>query len=190
MDPRACGPGSPAVDSMDTNHATTRPPEGEQNSEGAAVFDAAGEKVGIVAVDDRRAGFVVVEKGWLFPQNCAVPQSAIVRTDSPGVYLTLLKEDLLYQVKDDLTSLNWDPPDRVDAVSGSVTPRLREHVVDRSPLRVCESSPTSGGPPCAQGALGYDSGLKVAKEPARAPFLTVFSPWHAVCAAASSLLLD
>ena len=119
---------------MDTNHATTRPPEGEQNSEGAAVFDAAGEKVGIVALDDRRAGFVVVEKGWLFPQNCAVPQSAIARTDRTGVYLTLLKEDLLYQVKDDLTSLNWDPPDRVDAVSGSGTPRPQEHVVDRIPL--------------------------------------------------------
>lgn len=119
---------------MDRNHETTPPTEGEQSWDGAAVFDAAGEKVGIVAAHDRHADFVIVEKGWLFPKNCAVPRSAIARTDSTGVYLTLSKDDLLYQVKDDLTSLNWDPPDTVDAVSGSVTPGPSEHVVDRIPL--------------------------------------------------------
>lgn len=125
---------------MDKDHETTRPPEGEQSREGAAVFDAAGDKVGTVAAHNHHADFVIVEKGWLFPKNCAVPRSAIARTNSTGVYLTLSKDELLYQVKDDLTSLNWDPPDTVDAMSGRGTPHAREHVVDRIPLSGAEQT--------------------------------------------------
>jgi len=57
-------------------------------------------------------------------------------------------------------------------------------------LRVCESNPTSGGPPSAEAAPASDSGPKAVKEPAKTPSVTVSSLQNAVYAAASSLLLD
>lgn len=76
--------------------------EGQQCVDGAAVFDAAGEKVGSVREHNMQAGYLVVHKGWLFPKDVYVPLSAIGRGDSGGIYLNLYKDELKNQ--------NWENP--------------------------------------------------------------------------------
>jgi uncharacterized protein (TIGR02271 family) len=67
---------------------------GDQIPLGATVYDAAGDKVGTVAEYDLQAGYLLVEKGWLFHKDIYVPTSAISRIDENGVYLQLYKDDL------------------------------------------------------------------------------------------------
>jgi len=67
---------------------------GQQFVEGMSVFDSAGEKVGTLFENDAQAGYIVVQKGWLFPKDLYVPTSAIQRSDADGVYLNLHKDDL------------------------------------------------------------------------------------------------
>ncbi len=66
-------------------------------STGATVYDAAGEKVGKVRVYDAQAGYLDVEKGWLFPKDIYVPLSAVARSDADGVYLTMYMDDIQNQ---------------------------------------------------------------------------------------------
>ncbi len=67
---------------------------GQQFVEGMTVFDSAGEKVGTLFENDAQSGYIVVQKGWLFPKDLYVPTSSITRSDADGVYLNLHKDDL------------------------------------------------------------------------------------------------
>lgn len=65
-----------------------------QIANGATVYDAAGEKVGTVAEYDPQAGYMLVEKGWLFHKDIYIPLDAITNSDDNGIYLQLYKDDL------------------------------------------------------------------------------------------------
>ncbi len=66
----------------------------QQIADGTTVYDASGEKIGQVRGSDVQGGYLDVEKGWLFPKDVYIPLSAIARSDTGGVYLTLYKDDL------------------------------------------------------------------------------------------------
>ncbi len=66
----------------------------QQISDGTTVYDASGEKIGRVRASDPQGGYLAVEKGWLFPKDVYIPLSAIARSDTGGVYLTVSKDDL------------------------------------------------------------------------------------------------
>jgi len=63
-------------------------------TEGMTVYDAAGEKVGTVREYNTQAGYVDVEKGWLFHKDFYLPLNAVTRSDQDGVYLNVYKDDL------------------------------------------------------------------------------------------------
>lgn len=69
---------------------------------GTPVFDAAGEKLGEVSEPDAGAGYLIVHKGFLFPKDIYVPESAIARKTTDGVFLKLDKR----QIQDQ----GWDQP--------------------------------------------------------------------------------
>jgi uncharacterized protein (TIGR02271 family) len=63
--------------------------------EGTEVFGAEGDKVGkIVAIQPT---YVVVEKGFFFPSDYYIPQSAIANFDGENVYLSVTKDEALNQ---------------------------------------------------------------------------------------------
>jgi len=66
----------------------------QQFIEGEAVFDTDGDKVGQIHEYNAQEGYIVVQKGWLFPKDLYVPVNAIARNDAEGVYLNLHKDDL------------------------------------------------------------------------------------------------
>jgi len=61
---------------------------------GTDVFDANGEKVGTVKQYNPQASYMVLEKGMLFKKDLYVPVSAIDRTTTDGIRLSLFKDDL------------------------------------------------------------------------------------------------
>lgn len=69
---------------------------------GTPVFDAAGEKLGEVSEPDAGAGYLIVHKGFLFPKDIYVPENAIARKTTDGVFLKLDKR----QIQDQ----GWDQP--------------------------------------------------------------------------------
>lgn len=73
---------------------STAPWTVDQIAVGATVYDAAGEKIGTIAEYDPQAGYLLVEKGWLFRKDIYIPMSAITRIDENGVYLQFYKDDL------------------------------------------------------------------------------------------------
>jgi uncharacterized protein (TIGR02271 family) len=66
----------------------------DQIPNGTTVYDSAGDKVGTVAGYDPQGGYFLVEKGWLFVKDMYIPTSIIAKTDSEGVYLQVLKDEL------------------------------------------------------------------------------------------------
>src|SRR5579884_3601284 len=74
---------------------------------GMPVFDAGGEKVGMVSDPAVQDGYLVVQKGWLFPKDVAIPLTSVTRNDADGVYLSLYK--------DDLQKRDWEAPTTDDA---------------------------------------------------------------------------
>ncbi len=69
---------------------------------GMPVFDAGGEKVGSVSAHNVQGGYLVVQKGWLFPKDVYVPLTIIQSNNADGVYLSLSKDDLADQ--------DWEHP--------------------------------------------------------------------------------
>jgi uncharacterized protein (TIGR02271 family) len=61
---------------------------------GTQVYDTNGEKVGSIVDYDSQAGYMVVEKGWLFHTDLYVPLNLISNTGDQGVYLKITKDDL------------------------------------------------------------------------------------------------
>jgi uncharacterized protein (TIGR02271 family) len=65
-----------------------------QVTAGTSVYDSNGDKVGNVVEYDSQAGYMVVEKGWLFHTDLYVPLTLISTTDDQGIYLKISKDDL------------------------------------------------------------------------------------------------
>jgi hypothetical protein len=62
---------------------------------GDTVFGAGGDKVGeILAL---QPGYLVVEKGFFFPTDFYIPQTAVSRSGDGEVYLNVTKEQALNQ---------------------------------------------------------------------------------------------
>jgi len=61
---------------------------------GTPVFDANGEKVGVVGVPETQGNYLVVEKGWLFTYELYIPFTAIHAQDTNGIYLNLTRDEL------------------------------------------------------------------------------------------------
>ena len=76
----------------------------QQFIEGEAVFDADGDKVGAVQEYNAQQGYLVVQKGWLFPKDLYIPVDAVQRNDAEGVYLSLRKDDLAQHAYDEAPS--------------------------------------------------------------------------------------
>jgi len=65
----------------------------EQFPKGTPVYDASGEKVGTVAEADPLHNGLIIQKGLFFKKDISVPISAIARSDSEGIYLSVSKDD-------------------------------------------------------------------------------------------------
>jgi uncharacterized protein (TIGR02271 family) len=65
-----------------------------QVTAGTSVYDNGGNKVGNIVEYDSQAGYMVVEKGWLFHTDLYVPLTLISTTDDQGIYLKISKDDL------------------------------------------------------------------------------------------------
>src|SRR5687767_3860463 len=64
--------------------------------EGMTVFASDREKIGGIA--SVQSGYFVIQKGWLFPEDVYVPESAIDSVDmDDNVYLNLPKDDVEVQ---------------------------------------------------------------------------------------------
>ncbi|HEY1387495.1 MAG TPA: PRC-barrel domain-containing protein [Ktedonobacterales bacterium] len=79
---------------MDTDRDMYNNPGQTPISPGTDVYDANGEKVGTVREYNPQASYLVVEKGMLFKKDLYVPVSAINRTTTDGIQLSLFKDDL------------------------------------------------------------------------------------------------
>jgi hypothetical protein len=61
----------------------------------ATVYDTAGAKVGTLRAYNPQGGYLLVEKGLLFPKDLYIPLAAVQGTDATGaVHLGLRKDDL------------------------------------------------------------------------------------------------
>jgi hypothetical protein len=93
---------------------------------GMPIYDADGEKVGVVNAFDPHNRYLAMQKGWFFPHDVAVPLDAISRQGADGLYLRFHKSDL----KD----LKWDQLPVGDTSDASATPRAGviepDHVAD------------------------------------------------------------
>jgi len=77
------------------NQPTASDPTGGNTFiEGKDVFDVSGVKVGSVSWQNPQAGYLVIQKGWLFANELYVPFSVVTGQDSRGLFLNLTKEDL------------------------------------------------------------------------------------------------
>jgi uncharacterized protein (TIGR02271 family) len=82
-------------DDSTTNMSSNRNPDVLTNvPSGTSVYDINGDKVGNIVEYDSQAGYMVVEKGWLFHTDLYVPLTLISNTDDQAVYLKVSKDDL------------------------------------------------------------------------------------------------
>jgi uncharacterized protein (TIGR02271 family) len=82
-------------DDSTANTSSNRNPDVLSNvPSGTAVYDTNGDKVGNIVEYDSQAGYMVVEKGWLFHTDLYVPLTLISNTDDQAVYLKISKDDL------------------------------------------------------------------------------------------------
>ena len=79
---------------MDSNRDMYNNPGQVPISPGTDVYDANGDKVGTVRQYSPQASYMVLEKGTLFKKDLYVPVSAIDRTTTDGIRLSLFKDDL------------------------------------------------------------------------------------------------
>jgi len=81
-------------DKMLGNQEHTGMQTDQQFIEGTPVFDINGDKVGTVSEHNVQGRYVILHKGWLFPQDLYVPLDAVQRADVDGVYLSLDKDEI------------------------------------------------------------------------------------------------
>ena len=87
-----------------------------QIPEGTEVIGADGDKVGKVVAADSSS--IVVEKGFFFPTDYAIPTSAISTFDGDTVYLTVTKDEVLNQ--------GWDQ-ERSDTTAGGYNTTVADY---------------------------------------------------------------
>ncbi len=66
----------------------------QQFAEGMTVYDVENSKVGTIYENDADQGYIVVQKGFLFPKDIYIPVNAIQNANQDGIYLSLHKNDL------------------------------------------------------------------------------------------------
>lgn len=79
---------------MDTNRDMYNMPGQVPISPGTDVYDPNGDKVGTVRQYNPQASYMVLEKGTLFKKDLYIPVSAIDRTTTDGIRISLFKDDL------------------------------------------------------------------------------------------------
>ncbi len=79
---------------METNPMMNEPPVAHSYVEGTPVLDSQGEKIGVVGQPETLGNYLVVQKGWLFPDELYIPLNLIHAQDANGIYLNLSKEEL------------------------------------------------------------------------------------------------
>jgi hypothetical protein len=79
---------------MDNTPATDELMVAHSYTEGTAVLDSQGEKVGVVSLPTTQGNYLVMKKGWLFTYELYIPLSAIHAQDANGIYLNLSKDEL------------------------------------------------------------------------------------------------
>ncbi len=78
---------------MVTNQTHTTIPNW-QIAAGMTVYGSDGDKLGTVRNYDREAGWLDIQKGWLFQKDFYVGMVAITAVDEQGITLRLTKQDL------------------------------------------------------------------------------------------------
>lgn len=97
---------------MFDNDARADDTAARQFVEGMPVFDAGDEKIGTVGDYNAQGRYLVVHKGWLFPQDVNVPLQVVARSDADGVYLNLYKDEVMNE--------DWNAPPVHDLTAGAV----------------------------------------------------------------------
>jgi hypothetical protein len=121
------------------NQPTTSEPGGTYSFiEGMEAFDVAGEKVGTVSWQNPKAGYLVIQKGWIFANELYVPYSYVVSQDSRGIFLNLSKDEL----RDD----RWKAP----PTASNITAGTNQPMAAGMPLGV---APAAAAFPGAESAV-------------------------------------
>jgi len=106
----------------------------QQFIEGEAVFDVDGDKVGAVHEYNAQEGYLVIQKGWLFPKDLYIPVDAVQRNDAEGVYLSLHKDDLEQHAYDEPPTAQTRRVNR-PGVSGGAAADATAQAVDAGPTQ-------------------------------------------------------
>jgi len=85
----------------------------QQFMEGTPVYAADGEKVGTVSEHNVQGHYLIVHKGWLFPQDVYIPLDAVTRSDGDGVYLRYTKDTIQDQ--------DWSAAPPVDRMASAAS---------------------------------------------------------------------
>jgi hypothetical protein len=100
--------------------------QGQQFVAGATVYDTTGAKVGTLRAYNPQGGYLLVEKGWLFPKDLYIPLAAVQGTEATGaVHLGLRKDDL----RDDRYAI---PPVGGPTVAGGDSQSTTTHADEES----------------------------------------------------------
>lgn len=95
--------------------------------EGMTVYGSDGEKIGDIA--SIQAGYFIIEKGWLFPEDVYVPESAVATVDEDEkVHLTLSKDEVEVQDWSSPPMLNADYSADADVTDRDVLERREERL--------------------------------------------------------------
>jgi uncharacterized protein (TIGR02271 family) len=95
--------------------------------EGMTVYGSDGEKIGDIA--SVQPGYFIIEKGWLFPEDVYVPESAVATVDEDEkVHLTLSKDEAEVQ--------DWSAPPMMDADYGAESGVTDRDVLERREERL------------------------------------------------------
>jgi hypothetical protein len=77
---------------METLPATDAQVFAHSYSAGTAVFDAQGEKMGVVSLPPMQGNYLIVEQRRLLAHTLYIPHAAIYAQDANGIYLNLTKD--------------------------------------------------------------------------------------------------
>ncbi len=82
---------------MSNQHVMPPNSMGKQFTEGTPVYDLNGEQVGTVSKQSQAANMFILHKGTFFHRDIQVPLSAIQRSDTHGIYLSVSKDELQHE---------------------------------------------------------------------------------------------
>jgi hypothetical protein len=103
--------------------------------DGMTVYSADGEELGTVRNYDPRAGYLDIQKGWLFTKDFYVGMATVVSVDDDGLSIGLTKQDL----EDDRFA---SPPGAGGAVHGEGFVFTEKEPVDVTDEEALETRPS------------------------------------------------